>query len=199
MNFKFMTDGEFPNEELKTYFEELEKDLERAESLYWKKPQQCGIMLRSIAEKICRFYNEHYEIGFGKDSSLEEFLCYRDDDEHNVLVSRFLSMVRKEQRDRLNKLRVIGDDCIWGEDGPDRGMEINHRMAQDAGKMMDTMIEIIKDMCHKLAGRNDLDQIFFYEDDVPDYSETEERFPGAGPAKEPEKKKSFLARLLLGE
>ena len=40
----------------------------------------------------------------------------------------------KDQRDRLNKLRVLGDDCIWGEEGPDRGMEFCDRMAQDAEK-----------------------------------------------------------------
>ena len=41
----------------------------------------------------------------------------------------------KDQRDRLNKLRVLGDDCIWGEEGPDRAMEFCDRMAQDAEKM----------------------------------------------------------------
>ena len=63
-------------------------------------------------------------------------MCYTYKEEHNVLVSRFFSMV-KDQRDRLNKLRVLGDDCIWGEEGPDRGMEFCDRMAQDAEKMAD--------------------------------------------------------------
>ena len=52
----------------------------------------------------------------------------------------------KDQRDRLNKLRILGDDCIWGEDGPDRGMEFCDRMAQNAEKMAGTMMEVIKEM-----------------------------------------------------
>ena len=95
-------------------------------------------------------------------------------EEHNVLVSRFFSMV-KDQRDRLNKLRVLGDDCIWGEEGPDRGMEFCDRMAQDAEKMADAMMEVIKDMCRHFNGRTDVDDRLFYIDWVPDYSE-EERF-----------------------
>ena len=95
--------------------------------------------------------------------------------ENNVLVSRFFSMV-KDQRDRLNKLRVLGDDCIWGEEGPDRGMEFCDRMAQDAEKMADAMMEVIKDMCRHFNGRTDVDDRLFYIDWVPDYSE-EERFP----------------------
>ncbi len=35
------------------------------------------------------------------------------------MVSRFLSVVRKEQRP-ANRLRVLGDDCIWGEEAPDQ-------------------------------------------------------------------------------
>lgn len=127
------------------------------------------------AERICRFYNDYYEIGFPEGTLLEEFLCYTDKEEHNVLVSRFFSMV-KDQRDRLNKLRVLGDDCIWGEEGPDRGMEFCDRMAQDAEKMADAMMEVIKDMCRHFNGRTDVDDRLFYIDWVPDYSE-EERFP----------------------
>ena len=82
----------------------------------------------------------------------------------------------KDQRDRLNKLRVLGDDCIWGEEGPDRGMEFCDRMAQDAEKMADAMMEVIKDMCRHFNGRTDVDDRLFYIDWVPDYSE-EERFP----------------------
>lgn len=85
------------------------------------------------AERICRFYNDYYEIGFPEGTLLEEFLCYTDKEEHNVLVSRFFSMV-KDQRDRLNKLRVLGDDCIWGEEGPDRGMEFCDRMGAGCGE-----------------------------------------------------------------
>ena len=67
--------------------------------------EQSGILFRKTAERICRFYNDYYEIGFPEGTLLEEFLCYTDKEEHNVLVSRFFSTV-KDQRDRLNKLRV---------------------------------------------------------------------------------------------
>ena len=118
-----------------------------AEAHYWKEPQQSGILFRKTAERICRFYNDYYEIGFPEGTLLEEFLCYTDKEEHNVLVSRFFSMV-KDQRDRLNKLRVLGD----------------------------AMMEVIKDMCRHFNGRTDVDDRLFYIDWVPDYSE-EERFP----------------------
>ena len=86
-------------------------------------------------------------------------------------MSRFLAWSRI--RDRLNKLRVLGDDCIWGEEGPDRGMEFCDRMAQDAEKMADAMMEVIKDMCRHFNGRTDVDDRLFYIDWVPDYSEEE--------------------------
>ena len=35
------------------------------------------------------FTNDYYEIGFPEGTLLEEFLCYTDKEEHNVLVSRF--------------------------------------------------------------------------------------------------------------
>ena len=76
-------------------------------------------------------------------------MCYTDDDAHNVMVSRFLSVVRKEQRDRLTKLRVLGDDCILGEAGPDQGMSFEDRMSQNAKRMMETMMDVTKDRCEK--------------------------------------------------
>ena len=36
------------------------------------------------------------------------------------MVSRFLSVVRKEQRDRLEWLRVWGDECVFMEENPDQ-------------------------------------------------------------------------------
>lgn len=175
MNFDFMMECEIKDPKIKAAYDEIYKELVDAEAHYWKEPQQSGILFRKTAERICRFYNDYYEIGFPEGTLLEEFLCYTDKEEHNVLVSRFFSMV-KDQRDRLNKLRVLGDDCIWGEEGPDRGMEFCDRMAQDAEKMADAMMEVIKDMCRHFNGRTDVDDRLFYIDWVPDYSE-EERFP----------------------
>ena len=49
-----------------------------------------------------------YKRQFPESATLEEYLCYTGDDDHNAMVSRFLSVVRKEQRDRLEWLRVWG-------------------------------------------------------------------------------------------
>ena len=87
------------------------------------------------------------------------------------MVSRFLSVVRKEQRDRLNKLRVLGDDCIWGEEAPDQGMTFEDRMGQNARHMMETMMEVTKDMCEKINKRNDVFDEFFLEEALPETKE----------------------------
>ena len=115
MNFEFIRECRLESDELQAMYDNVLQELERAEHYYWRKPQECGIILRQTTERICRIYNTYYQIGYPGNASLEEFLCYTDENEHNVMVSRFLSVVRKEQRDRLNKLRVLGDDCIWGD------------------------------------------------------------------------------------
>ena len=75
-------------------------------------------------------------------------------------------------------------------------MEFCDRMAQDAEKMADAMMEVIKDMCRHFNGRTDVDDRFFFVDWVPDYSE-EERFP----KKEEEKKSrpSIFSRFFCGK
>lgn len=193
MNFSFMMEYEFTDEKMKEVYQQIADLLEQAENFYWKQPRECGMTLRDAAERICYFYNEHYEVGFPDGTTLEQFLCYTESEAHNAMVSHFLSSVRKEQRDRLNRLRVIGDDCILGVDGPDRGMRYEDRMAQNAGKMLDTMMEVIKEMCRKLNGRTDVEDCWVYEDRLPGYSETEERFPED--KKEEKEKKSFFAKL----
>ena len=126
MNFEFIRECRLESDELQAMYDNVLQELERAEHYYWRKPQECGIILRQTTERICRIYNTYYQIGYPGNASLEEFLCYTDENEHNVMVSRFLSVVRKEQRDRLNKLRVLGDDCIWGEEAPDQGLSLIH-------------------------------------------------------------------------
>lgn len=197
MNFDFLKECEMESPELQELYDSISAELEKAEWKYWRNPQECGVILRGVAEKICRVYNFYYEIGCPQTYSLEEFLCYTDDDAHNALVSRFLSTVRKEQRDRLNKLRVLGDDCIWGEDAPDRGMTFDDRMSQNAKKMMETVMEVLKEMCEKINKRDDVHDEFFLEIGLPEkkedvLAEKEEE------AKAPEKK-SWLGRLFSGK
>lgn len=166
-NFEFLRECRMESEELQAMYDAIGEELERAEREYRKNPGACGVILRGVAEQICRVYNLYYEIGCPQDHSLEQFLCYTQEEAHNVQVSRFLSAVRKEQRDRLNRLRVLGDDCIWGEDAPDGGMTSEDRMAQNARRMMDTVTETLKGMCARLNGRDDLGEIHFAESRLP--------------------------------
>lgn len=168
MNFDFFKECRMESPVLQEMYGDIFNDLEEAERRYRKKPRECGVLLRGTAEKICRVYNLYYEVGCPEEASLEEFLCYTDRDEHNAMVSRFLSAVRREQRDRLNRLRVLGDDCILGEKGPDLGMTLEDRMSQNAKHMMETMMEAIKDMCVQINKRDDVYDEFFSEEGLPE-------------------------------
>lgn len=167
MNFEFLKECRLESAELQTMYEALSQNLEKAEWCYREKPQECGIILRESAQQICRIYNTCYDAGFPEETLLEEFLCYTDNDAHNVMVSRFLSVVRREQRDRLTKLRVLGDDCVLGEAGPDQGMTFQDRMSQNAKRMMETMMDVTKDMCQKINKRDDVSREFFSEEALP--------------------------------
>lgn len=196
MNFDFLKECNVESAELQTMYEAVYIELEKAEKKYWKNPQECGIILRGVAEKICRIYNLYYEIGCPKTYSLEEFLCYTDEEKHNAMVSRFLSTVRKEQRDRLNKLRVLGDDCIWGEEAPDQGMTFDDRMSKNAKKMMEAVMEVLKEMCERINKRDDVHDLSFRESELPEKKEDilSERVE----ANQGQEKRSFVQRIFGG-
>lgn len=194
MNFDFLKECKLESPELQGMYDTISAELEKAEWKYWRNPQECGVILRGVAEKICRVYNLYYEIGCPKMYSLEEFLCYTDDEAHNALVSRFLSTARKEQRDRLNKLRMLGDDCIWGENAPVRGMSFDDRMAQNAKKMMETVMEVLKEMCEKINKRDDVYDEFFLEIGLPE--KREDVLAERENQKKTTEKKSWFGRLL---
>ena len=166
MNFDFLKECQSGTEELGGLLDAVRQDLEAAEQCYFRSPRESGIFLRRAAEKICLIYNAYYELGFPAETSLEGFLCYTGEETHNVAVSRFLSAVRKEQRDRLNKLRVLGDDCIGGEAMPDRGMALPDRMAQNARRMMETVMEVLKELCQRVYKREAAADIFFSEERI---------------------------------
>lgn len=197
MNFDFLKECKLDSARLQEMYEAVSKELEKAERCYFKNPQECGIILRAVAEKVCRIYNTYYEVGYPKDASLEEFLCYTDKEEHNAMVSRFLSVVRKEQRDRLNKLRVLGDDCIWGEEAPDQGMTFEDRMSKNARRMMETMMETLKDMCEKINKRNDVSDEFFLEEALPVQREQECMEAGQEKKEEKEEEKATWFRRIF--
>ena len=144
MNFDYIKEAEPSTDDLRQLYDSLYQNLEKAEELYWTKPQRCGMMLRKATEKICRIYNGYYEINFPESATLEEYLCYTGDDDHNAMVSRFLSVVRKEQRDRLEWLRVWGDECVFMEENPDQIRHNADKLYLNVKKMMVYMMEATK-------------------------------------------------------
>lgn len=195
MNFGFLKECRLESAKLSAMYEAVSQNLEEAQQCYRRKPRECGIILRETAEQICRIYNTFYEVGFSEETSLEGFLCYTDNDAHNVMVSRFLSVVRKEQRDRLTKLRVLGDDCILGAEGPDRGMTLEDRMSQNAKRMMETMMETTKDMCRKINKRDDVSDEVFSEEELPVLPEELRSGELEGTVEEKESAKGFFGWL----
>lgn len=191
MNFDFLGECRMESDQQQNLYGEIQADLAEAESLYWKNPRECGVIVRGVAEKVCRLYNLYYEIGCPAEASLEEFLCYTDEDAHNAMVSRFLSAVRREQRDRLNHLRVWGDDCILGREAPDQGMTFENRMSLNAKHMMETVMEVCKEMCGQINRRDDVRDRYFQEEGLPGY---EERML-AKEEEERKKRRSLLGRI----
>lgn len=182
MNFDFILESGTKDAGREQRYREIYRLIDEAEHIYWAQPRECGLLLRRAALAICFVYNECYELGFRDTAELEEFLCYTGDEAHNSMVSLFLSVARKEQRDRLNKLRVLGDDCVLGEAAPSRGMLLQERMAQNARRMMETILTATADMCNRLdASGFDTDCMEFDEEALPDQ-------PPAPPLPEPPKK-----------
>ena len=56
MNFDYIKEAEPSTDDLRQLYDSLYQNLEKAEELYWTKPQRCGMMLRKATEKICRIY-----------------------------------------------------------------------------------------------------------------------------------------------
>lgn len=132
------------------------------------------MMLRRATEKICRIYNGYYEIHFPESATLEDYLCYTGDDDHNAMVSRFLSVVRKEQRDRLEWLRVWGDECVFMEENPDQIRHNADKLYLNVKKMMVYMMEATKEMCLRIDHMENLQGRSFADDILPGYQSEEE-------------------------
>ena len=197
MNFDYIKEAEPKNEELAERYEALYRHLEHAEELYWEKPQSCGVLLRKAAEEICKIYNCNYEIGFPESAVLEDYLCYTGEDAHNAMVSRFLSVVRQEQRDRLEWLRVWGDECASLEQNPQEIQKSDDKLYLDTKKMMFAMLEATKEMCTRIDHMENLEQWIFEENILPGYKTQEEldqieEERKLQEKKQKKKKKSFL-------
>lgn len=189
MNFDYIQDAEPKTEELKNLYAALYHEIERAEEIYWSKPQKCGSVLQKATEKICQIYNAYYEIGYPASATLEEYLCYTNDTNHNVMVSKFLSAVRQEQRDRLEWLRVWGDECVFWDENPMEIQKNEDKLYVTVKKMMIYMLDATREMCKKLNNMTDLEDWIFEDDVLPGYM-TEEEHQRQEKQQKKEKKKS---------
>ena len=174
MNFDFLEQAKCPLQWMTDIYVDMAHTLAEAEQVYWGQPRQCGILLRSVAEQICRVYNRQYEVGFPGEARLETFLSYTEEESHNVLVSRFLSVVRKEQRDRLILLRVLGDDCLAGE-GIENRQEFDNRMAGNAKRMMNAAFDSLRMMCQKINHLDGLEELRFSDQILPAPTEQDQQ------------------------
>lgn len=170
-NFDYVQSAEPETEELGGLYVELCRKLEQAEAFYWSEPKRCGMMLREAAETICQIYNCCFAVGFPTDTLLENYLCYTGNEEHNRMVSRFLSVIRREQRDRLEWLRVWGDECISMAEMP----ENSDKLYLNVKKMMVHMIMVTKEMCEKINHMEGLSGRKFDETVLPGYIAPTER------------------------
>lgn len=195
MNFDYIKDAEPSTDELKKLYASLYENLREAEELYWTKPQKSGMLLRKATEKICRIYNGYYEIGFFDSATLEDYLCYTKDEDHNVMVSRFLSVVRKEQRDRLEWLRVWGDECVFLESNPEQIRHNEDKLYLNVKKMMAQMLEVTREMCMRMNHMENLEHKNFRDDILPGY-QTEEEIRKLEKMKKRETKKNFWNSLV---
>lgn len=50
MNFDYIKDAEPATEDLKQLYDALYRNLEKAEELYWTRPQRCGMMRHDAAQ-----------------------------------------------------------------------------------------------------------------------------------------------------
>lgn len=191
MNFDYMREANPATEELQEMYTALYQNLEKAENLYWFEQTECGMCLRDAAEIVCRIYNQHYEIGFSNEDTLAEYLCYTDSDSHNQKVSRFLSVVRTEQRDRLEWIRVWGDECAYMEEHPEAVKKSGDRLYLDVKKMMILMLDVTREMCEKLHHMTDLENWVFEERILPGYMSEEERMEKEKQQEQEQKKNRF--------
>ena len=130
---------------------------------------------------------------------LEGYLCYTGEEAHNVMVSRFLSVVRKEQRDHLEWLRVWGDECIFMDENPHEISRSQDKLYLNVKKMMTAMLNVTREMCEKIDRMEQLEKTTFDDTALPGYQSEEELEELLWQQEEEarkERRKNFFARLL---
>lgn len=167
INFEFFKECVNEDSFLQRKYNEINELLECAEAQYWEQPIECAKALRKIAEDICHVYNQFYKVGMEQEDSIESYLCYGDEDEHNRSVSFFFSAVGNEQRNRLNEVRTLADQCIYLEDHDAEREKSGDMVAIDVKQMMITTMAILKELCKMVNGREDVSDYYFVEESIP--------------------------------
>lgn len=167
INFEFFKECENEDSFLQRKYDEIFQLLERAEEQYWEQPIACAKSLRKISEDVCHVYNHFYKVGIEDEAPMESYLCYGDEDEHNRCVSFFFSAVRNEQRNRLNEVRTLADQCIYLEDHDTEREKSGDTIAIDVKQMMITTMAILKELCVTVNSRDDVSDYFFVEESIP--------------------------------
>lgn len=167
MNFEFWKECKNQDQKIQQYYDHIANVLIEAENCYWAKPVECALLLQKAARDICQVYNYFFELGFPEEAELTELLCYSGDDAHDKKVSKFLCAVSDDQRNQLNLIRAMGEECVF------LGAELKASVAQDdklylnVKKMMIAMLDCLKHLLLAIEGRTDVEALIFEEDEVP--------------------------------
>jgi hypothetical protein len=102
--------------------------------------------------------------------------------------------VRKEQRDRLEWLRVWGDECVFMEENPDQIRHNADKLYLNVKKMMVYMMEATKEMCLRIDHMENLQGRSFADDILPGY-QSEEELEALEEQRQKEQRKSFWSSL----
>ena len=104
------------------------------------------------------------------------------------------NVVRKEQRDRLEWLRVWGDECVFMEENPDQIRHNADKLYLNVKKMMVYMMEATKEMCLRIDHMENLQGRSFADDILPGY-QSEEELEALEEQRQKEQRKSFWSSL----
>lgn len=167
MNFEFWKECKSQHERFRPYYEKMSDLLMEAENCYWESPVKCSQLLQIAAKEICQVYNHFFELDFAEEASLTEMLCYSGDDEHDKKVSKFLCAVSDQQRNQLNQIRVLGEECVFLEANPEHRDAQADKLYLNVKKMMIAMMDCLKHLLLLVEERVDEDELEFDEDKVP--------------------------------
>ncbi|MFR4126313.1 MAG: hypothetical protein ACLT08_00805 [Roseburia inulinivorans] len=194
MNFDYIKEAEPSTDDLRQLYDSLYQNLEKAEELYWTKPQRCGMMRAGQRKRSAVFIMAIMKSIFRRVlrwkiiSVIQEMMIIMP------WSAVFLSVVRKEQRDRLEWLRVWGDECVFMEENPDQIRHNADKLYLNVKKMMVYMMEATKEMCLRIDHMENLQGRSFADDILPGY-QSEEELEALEEQRQKEQRKSFWSSL----